>query len=190
MSLMSCLQTLSLLLLTASTAAAHYPSCNNNSSINHRSAQEVIAQLNLIPNDEKGYYVQTFEDADSVVRIGNYSSSTTNRTRSASTAIYYLLEGAAGSSYWHRVDAVEVWHYYAGAPLTLSLSHDDGVPPVDHVLGPDVFHGEAPQVVIPKGTWQSAQSSGEWTLVGTTVAPGFVSDGVELALPDWRPDGA
>ncbi|KAI0004862.1 RmlC-like cupin domain-containing protein [Xylariaceae sp. FL0662B] len=122
----------------------------------HRTAQEVVDKLGLIPNEEKGYYIQTFEDTAS---CGN---------RSASTAIYYLLEGSAGSSVWHRVDAVEVWHYYAGAPLTLSLSYDDGNPVVKKVLGPDIFDGEQPQVVVAKWQWQSARSSGDWTLVGTT----------------------
>ncbi|KAL7626358.1 hypothetical protein AAE478_003130 [Parahypoxylon ruwenzoriense] len=167
-------------------AASPLCGASTTTPIEQRSAHEVIAQLNLVPNDEKGYYIQSFEDSDSVVRTGANS----NGTRSASTAIYYLLEGAAGDSYWHRVDAVEVWHFYAGAPLTLSLSHDDGVPPNATVLGPDVFNGQQPQVAIPKGTWQSARSHGSWTLVGTTVAPGFVPDGVELAPPDWKPDGA
>ncbi|KAI1658258.1 RmlC-like cupin domain-containing protein [Daldinia decipiens] len=178
------LSPLGLLLVSAIGARGVSVQYDSSIPINQRSAQEVIAQLKLIPNDEKGYYVQTFEDTDLVTR------SSGNSTRSASTAIYYLLEGAVGSSYWHRVDAVEVWHYYAGAPLTLSLSNNDGKPPVDKVLGPDVFNNEQPQVVIPKGTWQSALSSGKWTLVGTTVAPGFVPDGVELAPPDWKPDGA
>ena len=41
--------------------------------------------------------------------------------RAASTAIYFLL--ARGErSHWHRVDAVEVWHYYAGAPLVLEMA--------------------------------------------------------------------
>lgn len=156
---------LSLLIATATGTGTHAASLQQRNAgipINQRSAQEIVAQLNLVPNDEKGYYVQTFEDAERVVRAGS------NGTRSASTEIYYLLEGAVGPSYWHRVDAAEVWHYYAGAPLTLSLSNNDGVPPVDKVLGPDVFNSQQPQVVIPKGTWQSALSHGEWTLVGTT----------------------
>ncbi|KAI6090327.1 cupin superfamily protein [Hypoxylon rubiginosum] len=175
------------LLIAASTSTAAASPFQHNASIpiNERSAAEVVAQLNLIPNDEKGYYVQTFEDPDQVIRTG-----ADNGTRSASTEIYYLLEGAAGNSYWHRVDAVEVWHYYAGAPLTLSLSNNDGVAPVDKLLGPDVFNGQQPQIAIPKGTWQSALSHGKWTLVGTTVAPGFVPEGVVLAPPGWEPNGA
>jgi predicted cupin superfamily sugar epimerase len=125
--------------------------------INQRTAQEVITQLNLIPNVEKGYYVETFRDTANVTA-----------NRSASTAIYYLLEGAEGYSNWHRVDAVEVWHYYAGAPLTLSLALDDGSPVREMNLGPDVFAGQQPQVAIGKWEWQRARSWGDWTLVGTT----------------------
>lgn len=124
--------------------------------IDQRSAQEVVKQLNLQVNVEKGYYAQTFEDPDKV------------NNRSVSTLIYYLLEGSEGNSKWHRVDATEIWHYYAGAPLTLSLSRDDGAPVAKHVLGADIFNKQAPQVVIPKNTWQSAHSLGSWTLVGTT----------------------
>ncbi|KAL8393983.1 hypothetical protein RB595_003668 [Gaeumannomyces hyphopodioides] len=147
-----------------------------------RTAAEVVTELNLIPNPEKGYFIETFRDAANITTNG--------QPRSASTAIYYLLEGAVGDSLWHRVDAAEVWHYYAGAPLVLSLSRNDGIPPARHVLGPDVFGGERPQVVIPGLVWQSARSLGEWTLVGTTVAPGFIESGFELADPGWTPNGA
>ncbi|KAL1872741.1 hypothetical protein Daus18300_004287 [Diaporthe australafricana] len=148
--------------------------------ISKRSAQEVIEELSLVPNEEKGYYVQSFEDPYAIPCLN----------RSASTAIYYLLEGSDGDSVWHRVDAVELWHYYAGAPLVLSLSYDDGQPLREVTLGPDIFDGERPQVAIGKGEWQSARSLGEWTLVGTTVAPGFIPSGVELADPGWTPDSS
>ncbi|KAK1851686.1 cupin family protein [Colletotrichum chrysophilum] len=147
--------------------------------IDKRSAQEVVQKLGLIPNEEKGYYTQTFQDPD-----------TDSGNRSVSTAIYYLLEGSVGPSIWHRVDAAEAWHHYAGAPLTLSLSYDDGNPVKEIVLGPDVFDNQQPQYVIAKNQWQRATSHGRWTLVGTTVAPGFVPNGVELADPDWMPNGA
>ncbi len=133
------------------------PSSSHNTPIAPRSFPEVVAKLNLTPNPEKGYYAQTFLDTALV-----------NGNRSASTAIYYLLEGSAGDSVWHRVDAAEVWHWYAGAPLTLSLSWDDGAPVQRYVLGQDIFHGESPQVVILEQQWQSARSHGNWTLVGTT----------------------
>ncbi|KAH8884915.1 DUF985 domain protein [Thozetella sp. PMI_491] len=143
--------------------------------IDKRSAQEVITKLGLAPNVEKGYYIETFRDSYTI------------NNRSASTGIYYLLEGSAGHSYWHRVDSVEMWHYYAGAPLNLSLSFDDGKPVRKVTLGPDVFNGQRPQFAIASWQWQRAQSLGDWTLVGTTVAPGFDESGFELAAPDWQP---
>ncbi|KAK9423380.1 putative Cupin superfamily protein [Seiridium unicorne] len=138
-------------------------------SVSQRSAQEIVDQLQLVPNDEKGYYIQTFQDPATVAN------------RSVSTAIYYMLEGSAGRSIWHRLDATEVWHFYAGAPLTLSLSHDNGAPVIKHILGPDIFRGQSPQVVIPTGTWQ--------------IAPGFITikDGefhLELDAVDTWFEGA
>ena len=102
-----------------------------------------------------------------------------------STAIYFLL--ARGErSHWHRVDAVEVWHWYAGAPLALEISQTPGR--VERVtLGCDLNAGERPQAVVPVHDWQSAQSLGDWTLVGCTVAPGFEFAGFELAPKNWQP---
>jgi predicted cupin superfamily sugar epimerase len=142
-----------------------------------RTAKEVIAALNLTPHPEKGFYKETFRDANA-----------SPAGRAPSTCIYYLLEGAAGVSHWHRVlDAVEVWHYYAGAPLQLSLSWNDGKPVRNVVLGADVWTGERPQIVVERGEWQHAQSLGDWTLVGCTVAPGFVFEQFEMAEPGWEP---
>jgi predicted cupin superfamily sugar epimerase len=145
---------------------------------NSPSAQDIIAQLNLSPNPEKGYYRQTFED-----------TTTTTSNRSASTAIYYLLEGSAGPSYWHRVtDAVEIWHFYAGCPIKLELSWNNGTATQAHVLGGNIFRNQTPQVVIEIGQWQRATSLGNWTLVGTTVAPGFSENGYELPAPGFEVD--
>lgn len=126
--------------------------------VNDRPAQDIIDKLNLSPSEEKGYYTQTFEDPYYIPYLN----------RSASTAIYYLLEGLEGESIWHRVDEAEVWHYYAGAPLVLSLSFDDGQPLSNLTLGPDIFDDQQPQAVVQKGEWQRARSLGNWTLVGTT----------------------
>lgn len=136
-------------------------------------AGDIITALNLTTNPEKGYYTQTFQDAVNVTFMAETSGSNGTvvaygTTRSASTAIYYLLEGDEGNSLWHRIDAVEVWHYYAGAPMRLHLSYNDGKPVEETVLGPDVLAGQRPQVVIGRWQWQSAKSLGEWTLVGTT----------------------
>ena len=135
-------------------------------------ARDVIFTLGMEQHPEGGWFVQTFLDDEE------------QGGRANSTAIYYLLE-AGDTSHWHRVDAVEVWHYYTGAPIELSLS--DGVSVDMHVLGPDIQAGQRPQVVVPKAVWQSARSLGDFTLVGCTVAPGFRFSGFELADRDWAP---
>lgn len=134
-------------------------------------AQEVAALLGLAPHPEGGWYRETFRDV-------------AGEGRGVSSAIYYLL--AAGErSHWHRVDAAEVWHYYAGAPLELSLA--DGAQRSAVLLGADLSAGQRPQGVAPKGWWQSAKCVGDWTLVGCTVAPGFQFSGFEIAPPGWEP---
>jgi predicted cupin superfamily sugar epimerase len=136
-------------------------------------AADIIAQLDLKPHPEGGYYRETFRDAD-----------VDSSGRSRSTAIYFLL--ARGErSHWHRVDAVEVWHYYAGDALTLQIADDRGQRRVR--LGPDLAKGEVPQAIVPAYAWQAAESTGDWTLVGCTVAPGFEFAKFELAKPDWFP---
>ena len=138
-------------------------------------AQEIVRLLGLQPHPEGGWYLQTFEDASA------------NGGRAHSTAIYYLLEGGPAGR-WHRVDSAEVWHWYAGAPLTLSISAD-GISVTTALLGSDLASGARPQVVIPPGQWQSARSEGEWTLVGCTVAPGFEFAHFEMQPEDWEPGG-
>ena len=90
------------------------------------------------------------------------------------------------TSRWHRVDATEIWHWYAGAALELSLSAD-GHSRETVVLGPEIAAGERLQIVVPAGFWQSAVSRGEVTLVGCTVSPGFEFRGFEMAPEGWEP---
>ena len=137
------------------------------------SAADVIRLLDLAPHPEGGHYRETFRDAEA--REG----------RSMSTAIYYLLE-AGDVSAWHRVDAVEIWHHYAGGPLAITISKN-GRDAAAFRLGPNLANHERPQVIVPRGAWQTAESLGTWTLVGCTVAPGFEFAGFEMAPPDWRP---
>ncbi len=135
-------------------------------------AADIIAKLDLKPHPEGGHFRETFRDTHAV------------NGRAASTAILYLL--ARGErAHWHRVDAVEVWHYYAGAALKLEIV--DGSKEEIVRLGGDISAGEIPQVTIPARAWQAAESFGDWSLVGCTVAPGFSFDGFELAPADWRP---
>jgi len=137
-------------------------------------AADIIARLELRPHPEGGHYRETFRDAGSDAQ-----------GRSRSTAIYYLLRRGE-RSHWHRIDAVEVWHYYSGAALTLQIANE-GCGPHTIKLGPDVAAGERPQAIVPVDAWQSAESTGDWTLVGCTVAPGFEFAKFELAPKDWAP---
>jgi predicted cupin superfamily sugar epimerase len=149
-------------------------------------ANEIIRLLDLKPHPEGGHFRETFRDApppypppqagEGRVGVGG---------RAASTAIYFLL--ARGErSHWHRIDAVEIWHWHAGAPLALEISQ--GERRIERVtLGNDLVAGERPQAVVPAHAWQAAQSLGDWTLCGCTVAPGFDFTGFELAPPGWSP---
>jgi predicted cupin superfamily sugar epimerase len=110
---------------------------------------------------------------------------TDTQGRAHLTAIYYLL-ARGDRSQWHRIDAVEIWHYYSGAALTLQIAND-GCAPHTITLGPDVGAGERPQAIVPVGAWQTAETNGDWTLVGCTVAPGFEFAGFEMAEADWLP---
>ena len=137
------------------------------------SADDVIGILGLAPHPEGGHFRETFRDAAEPGR------------RAASTAIYFLLK-AGEQSHWHKVDAAEVWHFYAGDALLLEVSPPEG-PQSAVRLGTHIEDGERPQSVVPKSHWQRARSLGEWTLVGCTVAPAFTFDGFTLAAPDFSP---
>ena len=90
------------------------------------------------------------------------------------------------ASHWHHVDAVEIWHYYAGAPLILSMSETDSGPANEQVLGLDLSGGALPQIIVPKDYWQAARTTGDWTLVGCTVSPGFNFSGFTLGSKDFN----
>ena len=131
-------------------------------------AGRLIEKLGLQPHPEGGWYRQTWRGPE-------------KDGRPIGTAIHFLLR-AGERSHWHRVDADEIWLWHAGAPIRLSIG--DAVAQ-DHLLGPDVLGDQAPQILVPKGHWQKAESLGHWTLVSCTVAPGFRFEGFERAAPDW-----
>jgi predicted cupin superfamily sugar epimerase len=139
-------------------------------------AAEIIRLLDLKPHPEGGHFRETFRDPHQP-----------SGGRSASTAIYFLL--ARGErSHWHRVDATEIWHWHAGAPLQLETSLQAGK--IESLtLGSDLAAGQRPQGIVPAHAWQAAQTLGDWTLVGCTVAPGFEFTTFELAPPGWSPAG-
>lgn len=138
-------------------------------------ADRLIKLLDLKPHPEGGHFRETFRDCG-LAPAGR----DTDQGRGHSTAIYFLLR-AGELSHWHRVDAAEVWHFYLGAPLELSIGGQT------YTLGPDIDRAQVPQIVVPAGAWQAARSLGDYTLVGCTVAPGFSFEHFELAPEGFRP---
>ena len=136
-------------------------------------ADWIIRELDLRPHPEGGHFRETWR------------APAAPGERAAGTAIYFLLKSGEISK-WHRVDADEIWHWYAGAPLALHIFADAGHI-TSHALGPGLVDGQRPQVLVPAGAWQSAESTGAWTLVGCTVSPAFEFEGFEMAPDGWRP---
>lgn len=126
-------------------------------------AQSLIRKLGLKEHPEGGWYREIFRSSDNV--------STPKGRRSALTTIYFLL-ARGQTSVFHRVTSDEVWHYYEGAPLRLwrvseVLKRSERI-----ALGP-TGRGRTQVAVIAAGEWQAAETTGDYTLVGCTVAPGF-----------------
>lgn len=140
-------------------------------------ADRLIAALRLSPHPEGGHYRQT------------WVAPAEPGVRPAGTAILFLLR-AGEASHWHRVDATEIWHFHAGAPLILRIAADAAGPARSLRLGSDVLGGDVPQAVVPARHWQAAATTGAWSLVSCTVSPGFRFEGFELAPPgfDIRPE--
>jgi uncharacterized protein len=131
-----------------------------------RPGESLIAALGLGPHPEGGWFRRTWVAAAAAGE------------RPAGSAIYYLLLAGEVSAP-HRLDAAELWHFYDGDPLELTREWPDGRRDVT-VLGPDVADGQAPQVVVDAGVWQSARPLGRYALVGATVTPAFTFTGFEL----------
>ena len=131
-------------------------------------AEEIIARLELEPHPEGGWYRQT------------WIAAAEEGARPSGTCIYFLLKPGERSP-WHRVDATELWHFYAGSALMLRIAASAEGPATSHALGPDLGAGQSPQVIVPAHHWQAAEANGGWALVGCTVSPGFTFEGFELA---------
>jgi predicted cupin superfamily sugar epimerase len=132
-------------------------------------SHDLIDMLQLEPHPEGGFYRRTFT-----------STRCDGAGRPASSAILFLLPGGSVSR-WHRVDADELWHYYAGAPLELLIAETPERLRRE-ILGPitEATKTSLPQRAVPAHAWQAARCLGDYTLVGCTVAPAFEFAGFEL----------
>jgi len=129
-------------------------------------ADDIIKKLDLAPHPEGGWYRQTWVAKDG--------------PRASGTCIYFLLKEGE-RSHWHRVDAAEIWHFYAGTPLRLGIAETEEGPANWQMLGPALDTGQVPQILVPPHHWQAAEATDGWGLVGCTVSPGFQFEGFELA---------
>ena len=126
-----------------------------------KTAEEISNILGLEPLPlEGGMWVQTLKDENS-------------------TSIYYLLSENNFSA-MHRLQTVEIYHYYAGAPAQMLLLNPDGKIE-EPVLGSDLDSGHRPQIIVEPGVWQGSGTTGEWTLLGTTMAPPYSQEIFQLA---------
>jgi len=120
---------------------------------------------------EGGFFSETYRSAET---IGPMSLPKRYKgARNYSTAIYYLLTRDCVSA-MHRITSDEIFHFYLGDPVELLQLLPDGKGSVQ-TLGPDVFKGMRPQLIVDKNIWQGARvaKGGKFALLGTTVAPGF-----------------
>ncbi len=139
-------------------------------------AAEIIARLELRPHPEGGHYRETFRD-----------QTTDAKGRSRSTLIYFLLRAANArtgiASMRSRNLALLCRGPADAAHCGMSAARQHEVVR----LGTDLVSGERPQGIVPANAWQMAETTGEWTLVGCTVAPAFEFAKFELAPKGWEP---
>ena len=130
---------------------------------------KLIKKLKMISHPEGGYFSESFRDKNNNVSL-----------------IYYLLKQGQ-KSHWHRLTKNEILHFYDGYPLNIYIS-EDAKTSYTKILGKNIDNKENLHLVISAGSWFSMTSSGLYSLIGCTVAPGFKYSDFELAPPNWQPN--
>lgn len=144
-----------------------------------KQAQYWVDKYQMQAHPEGGYFAETYRSAERILHSA--LPSRFSGDRSFSTGIYFLLENHHFSAF-HRIQADEMWHFYAGGPLNVYVIHEDGNLEIIK-LGANPDNGEVFQAVVPAGTWFGSKPAAEsdYSLVGCTVAPGFDFADFELA---------
>ena len=155
-------------------------------------AEELIKKLRLEPHPEGGYFRETYRDPDII--SADALPERYDKDKSISTSIYFLITRESFSS-MHRLKTHEILHFYAGDPAVIFIIHPDGRAE-KKILGIEISAGALPQVIVPRDTWFGIRvaEGGEYTLMGTTVAPGFDFDdfkqGDKKTVSDQFPEHA
>jgi len=136
----------------------------------------LVSLLSLLPHPEGGHFKETYRSQSSVTRTEDGVS------RSASTAIYYLLCGGERST-WHRIQSDELWHFYEGVPIRIYVLEPHGALSILRLGNPLRHEGAQFQALVPAGRWFAAECEEPegFSLVGCTVAPGFEFEEFEIA---------
>ena len=145
----------------------------------HPRADWLIHRLGLEPHPEGGWFREVFRSPRLVAAPGA-------PPRPALTSIYFLLVSGRHSR-WHRLAHDELWHFYEGDPLELLWLAPDLSRVERRRLGQVTDEREA-HAVVPAGCWMAARTTGDYTLVGCTMGPGF--DPADFELLADRPDEA
>jgi hypothetical protein len=136
-----------------------------------------INHLRLNRHPEGGWFVETYHATETIP--ADALPTRFHGARSFCTAIHFLLEQGDFSAL-HRLKSDELWHFYAGSPLTVHI-----ITPTGEFreirLGGTPEQGECFQAIVPAGCWFGAETSGKYSLVGCTVAPGFDFSDFEMA---------
>ena len=131
----------------------------------------LIETLELKPHPEGGYFRETYRSTESI--HNSNLPDVFNGDRNVSTGIYYLLESDNFSAF-HKINQDEMWHFYSGDPIVLTMISPQGELTTTHI-GNEIHLDQVPQFVVPKKYWFSAKlaKNDAYALLGCTVAPGF-----------------
>jgi predicted cupin superfamily sugar epimerase len=143
---------------------------------------KIISDLRLLPHPEGGFFRETYRSSGEIKQ--DSFDSALKRRRRYSTCIYFLLTSESFSAF-HSIFQDEIWHFYVGSPIRLSMITRNGEYSVVFI-GRDIDGGEVPQFVVPGGTWVAAEvvNIDDFSLVGCTVSPGFDYTDFELPARD------
>lgn len=144
-----------------------------------KNAQYWVEKFEMLEHPEGGYFAETYRSTESIPQEALPERFKGKRV--FSTGIYFLLENHHFSAF-HRIEADEMWHFYAGGALDVFMISPDGQLDIIH-LGNNPDEGQVFQAVVPAGYWFASkpQKDSAYSLVGCTVAPGFDFEGFELA---------
>lgn len=135
-------------------------------------ADDYIEKLHLEAHPEGGRFTESYHCQENIP--DNALPARFNGERSFSTAIYYLLKYGEKSTL-HRIKSDEIWHFYDGDPLSITVFYE-GRGYINR-LGTDLTEGHLPQIVVPAGAvfgaFHETKGRHGFTLAGCTVSPGF-----------------